>query len=135
MGGIAAQSEHARGARRMKENPARTQPWLKIVTSAVVAVVVAAACSSGSPSGSTAPSGAGGIPSAGGASPASSGGASPASSGGATGTVTVGMVGNPQMKELEQLKGEFESSHPGITLNLLVLPENEIRSKVTTDVS
>ena len=111
----------------MKENPARTQPWLKIVTTAVAAVLVAAACSSGSPSGSTAPSEAGGIPSA--------GGASPASSGGATGTVTVGMVGNPQMKELEQLKGEFESSHPGITLNLLVLPENEIRSKVTTDVS
>ena len=52
--------------------------------------------------------------------------------GSATGTVTVGMVGNPQMKELEQLKGEFESSHPGITLNLLILPENEIRSKVTT---
>jgi sorbitol/mannitol transport system substrate-binding protein len=45
------------------------------------------------------------------------------------------MVGNPQMKELEQLKGEFESSHPGITVNLLILPENEIRSKVTTDVS
>lgn len=26
------------------------------------------------------------------------------------------MVGNPQMKTLEQLKGDFESSHPGITL-------------------
>ena len=111
----------------MKENPARTQPWLKIVTSAVAVVLVAAACSSGSSSSSTAPSAAGGSPSA--------GGASPASSGGATGAVTVGMVGNPQMKELEQLKGEFESSHPGITLNLLILPENEIRSKVTTDVS
>jgi sorbitol/mannitol transport system substrate-binding protein len=45
------------------------------------------------------------------------------------------MVGNPQMKELEQLKGEFESTHPGITVNILILPENEIRSKVTTDVS
>ena len=45
------------------------------------------------------------------------------------------MVGNPQMKTLEQLKGDFESSHPGITLNLLVLPENQIRDKVTTDIS
>jgi sorbitol/mannitol transport system substrate-binding protein len=54
---------------------------------------------------------------------------------GATGTVSVAMVGNPQMKTLEQLKGDFESSHPGITLNLLVLPENQIRDKVTTDIS
>jgi sorbitol/mannitol transport system substrate-binding protein len=61
-------------------------------------------------------------------------GAKPAASG-ATGTVSVAMVGNPQMKTLEQLKGDFESSHPGITLNLLVLPENQIRDKVTTDIS
>src|SRR2546428_2038859 len=54
---------------------------------------------------------------------------------GATGTVSVAMVGNPQMKTLEQLKGDFESSHPGITLNLLVLPENQVRDKVTTDIS
>ena len=52
-----------------------------------------------------------------------------------TGTVNVAMVGNPQMKTLEQLKGDFESSHPGITLNLLVLPENQVRDKVTTDIS
>ncbi|MDQ6669245.1 MAG: sugar ABC transporter substrate-binding protein [Chloroflexota bacterium] len=39
------------------------------------------------------------------------------------------------MKTLEQLKGDFESSHPGITLNLLVLPENQVRDKVTTDIS
>ena len=55
--------------------------------------------------------------------------------GGATGTVNVAMVGNPQMKTLEQLKGDFESSHPGITVNLLVLPENQVRDKVTTDIS
>jgi sorbitol/mannitol transport system substrate-binding protein len=52
-----------------------------------------------------------------------------------TGTVSVAMVGNPQMKTLEQLKGDFESSHPGITLNLLVLPENQVRDKVTTDIA
>src|SRR5713226_5323374 len=60
--------------------------------------------------------------------------AKPAASG-ATGTLNVAMVGNPQMKTLEQLKGDFESSHPGITLNLLVLPENQVRDKVTTDIS
>jgi sorbitol/mannitol transport system substrate-binding protein len=53
----------------------------------------------------------------------------------ASGTVSVAMVGNPQMKTLEQLKGDFESSHPGITLNLLVLPEDQVRDKVTTDIS
>jgi sorbitol/mannitol transport system substrate-binding protein len=45
------------------------------------------------------------------------------------------MVGNPQMKELEQLKGEFETTHPNIKVNILVLPENEIRAKVTTDIA
>jgi sorbitol/mannitol transport system substrate-binding protein len=54
---------------------------------------------------------------------------------GVSGTVSVAMVGNPQMKTLEQLKGDFESSHPGITLNLLVLPEDQVRDKVTTDIS
>jgi sorbitol/mannitol transport system substrate-binding protein len=90
------------------------------MTLLAASALLAAACGSSSPSTG---------------SQAAGGGGSQAGGGGATGTVTVGMVGNPQMKELEQLKGEFESSHPGITLNLLVLPENEIRSKVTTDVS
>ena len=34
-----------------------------------------------------------------------------------------------------QLKGEFEATHPDIKVNLLILPENEIRAKVTTDVA
>jgi len=66
--------------------------------------------------------------------PAAAPAAKPAA-GGVTGTVSVAMVGNPQMKTLEQLKGDFESSHPGITLNLLVLPENQVRDKVTTDIA
>ncbi|TME39981.1 MAG: sugar ABC transporter substrate-binding protein [Chloroflexi bacterium] len=69
-----------------------------------------------------------------GAAPTTAPAAKPAASG-ASGAVSVAMVGNPQMKTLEQLKGDFESSHPGITLNLLVLPENQIRDKVTTDIS
>src|SRR5437660_870292 len=69
-----------------------------------------------------------------GAAPTTAPAAKPAASG-ASGAVSVAMVGNPQMKTLEQLKSDFESSHSGITLNLLVLPENQIRDKVTTDIS
>src|SRR5438067_1882245 len=68
------------------------------------------------------------------AAPTTAAAAKPAGTG-ASGTVSVAMVGNPQMKTLEQLKGDFESSHPGISLNLLVLPENQVRDKVTTDIA
>jgi len=105
----------------------RKHPWLKLVAVAATCLLMVTACGGGTTSGSPAASTGGGE---------SSAASAPAgSAAGATGTVTVGMVGNPQMKELEQLKGEFESTHPGIKLNILVLPENEIRSKVTTDVS
>jgi sorbitol/mannitol transport system substrate-binding protein len=112
----------------MNEDARRRPHRSKLAAAAAATVLAVAAC------------GGGASPSAGGASSGASpatGGASnpPAASGAATGSITVGMVGNPQMKELEQLKGEFESTHPGITVNLLILPENEIRSKVTTDVS
>src|SRR6478735_4722675 len=119
--GSPAPSEHGRGARRMKEYPERTNPWLKLAATAAALLLAVAACG-----GSSSPSTGGGAPSTG-ASSGGGGSAAPAGSGGATGSITVGMVGNPQMKELEQLKGEFESSHPGITVNLLILPENEIR--------
>jgi sorbitol/mannitol transport system substrate-binding protein len=73
-------------------------------------------------------------PAAGSGATAVPGAAKPAAAG-ASGTVNVAMVGNPQMKTLEQFKGDFESTHPGISLNLLVLPENQIRDKVTTDIA
>jgi sorbitol/mannitol transport system substrate-binding protein len=73
-------------------------------------------------------------PAAGSGATAVPGVAKPAAAG-ASGTVSVAMVGNPQMKTLEQFKGDFESTHPGISLNLLVLPENQIRDKVTTDIA
>jgi sorbitol/mannitol transport system substrate-binding protein len=72
------------------------------------------------------------------AAPASGAPASAAASGGAStqsGSVTVAMVGNPQMKELQQLLPEFNKAYPNIKVNLLILPENEVRSKVTTDVT
>ena len=52
-----------------------------------------------------------------------------------TGQVTVGMVGNPQMTALQDMLPEFNALYPNIKVNLLILPENEIRAKVTTDVS
>ena len=52
-----------------------------------------------------------------------------------SGEVTVGMVGNPQMMELQNLLPDFNARYPNIKVNLLILPENEIRAKVTTDVS
>jgi len=52
-----------------------------------------------------------------------------------SGDITVGMVGNPQMTELQNLLPDFEARYPNINVNLLILPENEIRAKVTTDVS
>jgi len=51
------------------------------------------------------------------------------------GTVTVGMVGNPQMKELQNVLPDFQARYPNIDVKLLILPENEIRAKVTTDVT
>ena len=68
-------------------------------------------------------------------------GATTAPSGGAqastatSGTVNVAMVGNPQMKELQNALPEFNKKYPNIKVNLLILPENEVRAKVTTDVS
>ncbi len=52
-----------------------------------------------------------------------------------SGDITVGMVGNPQMTELQNLLPDFYARYPNIKVNLLILPENEIRAKVTTDVS
>ena len=52
-----------------------------------------------------------------------------------SGEITVGMVGNPQMTELQNLLPDFNARYPNIKVNLLILPENEIRAKVTTDVS
>jgi sorbitol/mannitol transport system substrate-binding protein len=99
--------------------------WSKLLAVMATAALAVAACG-----GSTSSQGSGGA-----SQPAAGGGSQPAAGGSATGSITVGMVGNPQMKELEKLKGEFEKSHPGTSVNLLILPENEIRSKVQTDVS
>jgi sorbitol/mannitol transport system substrate-binding protein len=50
-------------------------------------------------------------------------------------TINVLMVGNPQMKDLQSLTAENFTKDSGITVNYTVLPENELRDKVTQDVA
>lgn len=54
--------------------------------------------------------------------------------GGGGGALTVLMVGNPQMKDIEKLIGKFTEAS-GVKVNLTILPENELRDKVAQDVS
>lgn len=50
-------------------------------------------------------------------------------------TLTIATVNNPDMKVMEGLTSEFEKAYPGIKLEWVVLPENELRARVTTDVA
>jgi sorbitol/mannitol transport system substrate-binding protein len=54
-----------------------------------------------------------------------------------SGTIDVGMVANPQMVALQELvqSGAFNEVYPNVTVNLTVLPENEIRQTITQDVT
>jgi sorbitol/mannitol transport system substrate-binding protein len=54
-----------------------------------------------------------------------------------SGTINVGMVGNPQMIALQEMvnQGYFTKAYPNITVNLTVLPENEIRTSINQDVA
>lgn len=52
-----------------------------------------------------------------------------------SGSLNVAMVANPQMVALQKLAPEFQKAYPNIDLNLLVLPENEVRDRIRTDVS
>lgn len=50
-------------------------------------------------------------------------------------TITIATVNNPDMVTMQKLSSEFEKANPGIKLNWVVLPENELRQKVTTDIA
>jgi sorbitol/mannitol transport system substrate-binding protein len=50
-------------------------------------------------------------------------------------TVTIATVNNPAMIELKKLSTKFEQANPEIRLNWVVLSENTLRERVTTDVS
>jgi len=103
--------------------------WSRFAALAVSAGLIVSACSS---SATTAPA----ASSAPGASSAPAASQAPA---GPSGTITVAMVGNPQMKALEKVMSDpnngFNKLYPNVKVNLLVLPENELRAKVTTDIT
>src|SRR5690349_9021767 len=60
------------------------------------------------------------------------------SSGGGSGsgdTITALMVGNPQMEDIQKLTADTFTKQTGITVKFTILPENELRDKVTQDVA
>jgi sorbitol/mannitol transport system substrate-binding protein len=50
-------------------------------------------------------------------------------------SVSVLMVGNPQMVDIQKLTADSFTKDTGIKVNYTVLPENELRDKVTQDVA
>jgi sorbitol/mannitol transport system substrate-binding protein len=50
-------------------------------------------------------------------------------------SVNVLMVGNPQMEDIQKLTKDSFTKDTGITVNFTVLPENELRDKVTQDIA
>ena len=49
--------------------------------------------------------------------------------------VTIAVVNNPDMIRLKRLSSKFEEKNPDVKVNWVVLEENVLRQKVTTDVS
>lgn len=50
-------------------------------------------------------------------------------------TVTIAVVNNPDMLEMKKLSSEFEKANPDIKLNWVVLEENVLRQRATTDIT
>ncbi|MFZ5871301.1 MAG: ABC transporter substrate-binding protein [Actinomycetota bacterium] len=49
--------------------------------------------------------------------------------------INVLMVGNPQMEDIQQLTPDSFTKETGIEVNFTILPENELRDRVTQDVA
>jgi sorbitol/mannitol transport system substrate-binding protein len=63
------------------------------------------------------------------------GGAGGTTGGGDSQSINVLMVANPQMNDIQKLTADNFTKQTGITVNYTVLPENELRDKVTQDVA
>ena len=50
-------------------------------------------------------------------------------------TVTIGTVNDGDMIRMQKLSIEFEKAHPDIKLNWVVLEENVLRQRLTTDIA
>jgi len=66
---------------------------------------------------------------------AGGGGGSTGGSGGGSEALSVLMVGNPQMEDLQKLTKDSFTKDTGIKVNYTILPENELRDKVTQDIA
>src|ERR671920_2305347 len=55
--------------------------------------------------------------------------------GGGPDTINVLMVNNPQMVDLQQLTAEHFTAETGIRVNYTVLPENDVRDKISQEFS
>ncbi|WP_432570628.1 ABC transporter substrate-binding protein [Kineococcus sp. SYSU DK005] len=62
-------------------------------------------------------------------------GAGDAVGGGGDDSINVLMVNNPQMVDLQQLTRDHFTASTGITVNYTVLPENDVRDKITQEFS
>lgn len=56
-------------------------------------------------------------------------------SGGSAAAINVLMVGNPQMEDIQKLTADSFTRDTGIKVNFTILPENELRDKVTQDIA
>ena len=50
-------------------------------------------------------------------------------------TLTIATVNNVQMIEMQKLSSVFEKEHPDIHLRWVILEENVLRQRVTTDIA
>src|SRR5258708_17569789 len=50
-------------------------------------------------------------------------------------TITITLVNNPDQRKLIELASNFTSAYPNIDLSFVTLPENELRDRLTTDIS
>ena len=55
--------------------------------------------------------------------------------GGGADSVNVLMVNNPQMQDLQKLTADNFTKDAGIKVNFTVLPENDVRDKISQDFS
>ena len=66
---------------------------------------------------------------------AGAGGGDGGSDSAASKSINVLMVGNPQMEDISRLTADNFTKQSGIKVNYTILPENELRDKVTQDVA
>ncbi len=77
-----------------------------------------------------------GLAACGSGSSAGSGSSGAGSAAGGVTTITVAVVNNPQMSDIQKLTpGGFEATHPNIKVTYVTLDENTLRDQVTKDVA